>query len=605
MSLTVADLFAPAPSGVGPYGNVPMVPASGTWLGVMLGIAAEVQLPTTSWQPGAPERTILAIQAVTFSKSDVNISIMAQGGFLQSAASGSVTFTANDGTNVTIPVTPDPSNLAQNPTGALGWLDLLSTNVYDVNRLAATYASGPLALVNLKGTSVGPYAAGSYHVSNVTNGATYHNLASLSVPSSIIAGSGGVVAGVTPGLTLTAITTAAPHGLAPGQVTFVQIPSTSGISGLAGIFAVVTATTSASFQIAVSSSGTYTSGGNVYLCTVATMQADVTGQGSNAAPAAVTSAITQNAGVFVSNVVAWSGSNWESNASLANRCQLSLAIKSPNGPSQSYVYYAETAAQILAAATPPYILTNGPVAAAEFAGPQDGVVTTVVASSTPASVVLGQPVTPGVSQLLVSGVSNSSPAIVTTAGATTLAPGQSMTVTISGVLGVANVNGTSLATYVSANSFSIPVSTIGAGTYSFGGSVEGGDLGQIDALLQQNVVPDNTTARTVSALAMPVTIVATVIVPQANVNAYRLAVTAQLEAQIASYKIGGNAPDFAVAYTDIIGAIEEAGVVALGQASYVRQIQGLTVNGGTADVAFPSNVYQAILAAPTITVLGV
>ena len=62
--LTAAQLFQPAPSGVGPYGNVPAVPSEDTWLGVMLTIATTVQLPTTSWQPGAPERTILAMAKV-------------------------------------------------------------------------------------------------------------------------------------------------------------------------------------------------------------------------------------------------------------------------------------------------------------------------------------------------------------------------------------------------------------------------------------------------------------------------------------------------------------------------------------------------------------
>ena len=184
MSLTAAQLFQPSPSGVGPYGNVPTNPTPGTWLAEMLATAALVGLPTTSWQSGAPERTILATQAVSFALSDVDVSVMAQGGFLQTASTGTVTYTATDGTSVTIPVTPDPSNAAQNPTGAPGWLDLLLTNVYGVTRLQATYATGPLAIVNLKGTSVGPYVAGAYHVGNTTTGASYHNQVSLTVPPS-------------------------------------------------------------------------------------------------------------------------------------------------------------------------------------------------------------------------------------------------------------------------------------------------------------------------------------------------------------------------------------------------------------------------------------
>ena len=153
--------------------------------------------------------------------------------------------------------------------------------------------------------------------------------------------------------------------------------------------------------------------------------------------------------------------------------------------------------------------------------------------------------------------------------------------------------------------------TISAGTYTGGGSVEGGDLGQIDALIQANVTPDNTTSITVSALALPITVVATVVVPVAYVTAYRLAVPTQLEAQIASYSIGGSSassPAYSVPWDDILSALEEAGVVALGQASYVKGVQSLSVNGLTASgtgVSFPSSQYQAVLITPTITVLGV
>jgi hypothetical protein len=182
-----------------------------------------------------------------------------------------------------------------------------------------------------------------------------------------------------------------------------------------------------------------------------------------------------------------------------------------------------------------------------------------------------------------------------------------MTVTIDGILGPTIANGTFLATYVGADVFSIPISTIGQPTYLGGGSVDGGDLGQIDALLQENVVPDNTTAITVSALALPIQVVATVVVPQAYVAAYQLAAIAQLQTQIASYAVGGNAPDFAVAYDDIVGALEEAGVVQLGQASYVRQIQSLSLNGGGVGVGvpFPLLTYQAVLSNPLVTVVGV
>jgi len=396
----------------------------------------------------------------------------------------------------------------------------------------------------------------------------------------------------------------------PGtSVVYVLVPNASGVTGLAGVFATVTAATTLTFSLALASSGTYSgSGGIVYLCTQATMVADVLGQGSNAGPGTVTNAITQNANVFISNVVGWSGSNWENNVALANRCVLSLAARSPNGASGAYVYFAETAAQLLAAQTPPYTLTNGPVSAIEFAQPTTGIVNTVVASATPASSALGANVTPGCSKLQITGVTNANPAVVTCAFPTTLQPGQSFTVTISGVLGPTIANTTALATYVSADSFSIPIDTSAAPSYLGGGSVEGGDLGQIDNLLQSLCVPDGQVAFTQSALALPVQPTAVVTVPQAYVAAYTIAVQQQLLTQMASYAIGGlsTPPVSQVSYDDIVGALEEAGVQQPGQAS-VAHVQSLSINGQGigVGVSFISAFYKAILVNPQITVLGV
>src|SRR5271169_6458226 len=122
-SLTVPQLFTPAPSGVLGAGAVPALPASGSWLTIEYNAAATIGLPTTAWQSGGPERSILAINAVCMSQDDVLISQMAQGGFLDSAAAGTVTYQTLTGAIVTISVTPDPSDAAQNPTASLGWLD--------------------------------------------------------------------------------------------------------------------------------------------------------------------------------------------------------------------------------------------------------------------------------------------------------------------------------------------------------------------------------------------------------------------------------------------------------------------------------------------------
>jgi hypothetical protein len=178
------------------------------------------------------------------------------------------------------------------------------------------------------------------------------------------------------------------------------------------------------------------------------------------------------------------------------------------------------------------------------------------------------------------------------------------------------VNGTTIGTYVSADSFSIPVDTTGSGTYTGGGQVDGGDLGAIDGLLQSNVTPDNTTCLTVSARALPISISASVSVPQAYVAAYTIAVQVQLAAQIASYPIGGNAqssPAYSVPWDDILGALDEAGVLALGQASYVRSVGSLVLTCGSQTAnqsgqgilfaaAYPG---KALLGSVSVQVLGV
>lgn len=623
MALSASTLFTPLPSGV-TQGVTTSNASSTTWLGIMLTVASSLGLPTTSWQSGAPELTIFATEAVTCQQTDVQISIIAQGGFGQTAASGSVTFVTLQGVTVTTPVTPDPSNPSQNPTGALGWLDVWGQSNYNTTRLAAQAASGPVAIANVGANTPGPYASGTYHLANTTTGATYSNAASVTIPPSAIAGSGGVIAGVTVGPLFTIIQTQSAHGLTPGQSVYVQLPTSSGVtifaSGnpVAGSgFALVVATTTTTFQIAVPSTGAWTSGGTVYLCTVATMTADpgYIGLPGSAAPGAVTTTITQNANVFCDNLLAWTGTNWESNAAYLARTLLSLASHSPNGPSQAYVYYAQTAQQFLSAEVNPYTLTNGPVQAFEFANPQTGIVTTVVGSATPASTTLGANVTPGCAQNPIAGVTAANPAVITTQNAHGLTSGMSVTLSFpSGAAPLALISaltGSFVATVTGANTFSVPVNTTALGAWVAGGTVEGGDLGAIDGLLQANVVPDGTLAVTESALALPIQVTATVVVPQAYVNAYQLSVGVLLQALISSYAIGGNSGSPGVAYNDVIGALEEAGVVAIGQVSYVRAITSLVVSNGPTiitqsgqAIAFPSNQYQAVLLPPSITVLG-
>ncbi len=166
-----------------PQSFTPATPAQ--WLASELGVAATVGLDTTSWQPGDPSLALLTLFASGMAQSDVLVSLQNQGGFLDTAATGSVTFQTTDSAGATRPttqyVTPDPSIPAQNSTGALGWLDILADNFFDVQRVPPTYASGNENLVNSTASSYGPFAPGSYHVANPSTGATYSNTATLTI----------------------------------------------------------------------------------------------------------------------------------------------------------------------------------------------------------------------------------------------------------------------------------------------------------------------------------------------------------------------------------------------------------------------------------------
>jgi hypothetical protein len=600
--LTISDLFTPAPSGVG--GNPNLAPPDGSWMAIELQIATTVGLPTTAWQAGQPERTMLAINAVIQSQSDVIVSLMAQGTFLDFAASGTVTYVALDGTSVTEPVTPDPSDPAVNPNGVPGLLDALGQSSFGVSRLLATFASGELSIVNTTVASVGPFQAGTFHVANTRTQQTYNNQSPLLLPSNIIAGSGGVITGVTPGATTTIVTSAA-SGVALGDIVYLN--GVGGVTSINGQFGRVTFASGTTIIVAIATSGVYTSGGTLYTTTTAAFAADVIGIPSNASPGDVTSLVTTQNGVGCYNPTAWSAANYESNVNYAARCRLKLGALSPNGPNQAYRYFALTAASILASSTPAVTLKNGPIVdAIAFSNPSTGIVTVVVASATPASTTLGAAVTPGCSQLAVAGASGT-PIDIQSVSPHGLATGDFATVT--GVLGNTNANVTTTITVLSATHFLLD-NTATNSAYTGGGTIEGSDLGQVDNLIQGSVVPDGIVgAVTQSALALPITVVATVVVPKAFAALYRSTVNLALTQYLATLPIGGNIPPGGafgtVPFSAIEGVLIDVGVQVLGGVSYVRQVSSLAVNGSTIDVVYPTNQYQAQLAPPTITVIGV
>lgn len=583
--LTIQELFTPV--------------TADAWEAQMLANADTLQLKTTSWEAGSPTLTIIEIVSALMGQEDGLISIMAQGGFLDFAASGTVTFTAANGETVTQAVTPDPSDPVANPTGAPGWLDLLASSNYDVTRLQASFATGALAVGNTQGPTL-TYAAGTYHVENPSTGATYANAGAMSVPQGTVVGT--AITGITNAL-VGVVTTSSAHGLTSGQAIVI-----SGVVGMAlsGVF-LVTVVTPTSFRLNntdTTALGGYVSGGVVQTTTSVTVAADVAGTGGTSNAFTITQAVTTNPGVFVGNPAALIGSGFETNAQLAARCRAKLASLSPNGPRGAYMYFALSASSILGDSTNPLFVAPAVTIpaitrASVIRHTDSGVVEVIVASSSGA---VG-----GVTNLAISNVSNGTPIQVTTASAHGLSTGD--TVTVQGALGVPAANGTWTITVLGANSFTLNGS-VGSGTYLGGGVIEGGVLGQVDRVIRANAVPDTVTEITESAIEFDVALVATVTVPIGQVAAYTTAVQTALALYNAALPIGGLVlptvgPTGVYPYDVVIGVLYGAGIVGAAP-SYVKAINALTLNGTAADLAFPSSAHVAEFAvAPIVNVIGV
>lgn len=372
-------------------------PTPDQWNDAEIGVANTLGLPTTSWQAGQPERTIFAVVANVMAQADVGASIAIQGGYLDFAASGTVTYVDATGTAQTIYVTPDPSIPAQNPTGQLGWLDVLADSVYNVQRILVAPASGTEALVNTSVSTYGPFAAGGYHVAQpgLPSKPTYSNKASLTIPPSTIVGGSIVSIGNSSGVIL--VTTASAHGLSTGAVVFIlgADPTTSANGAW-----IVTVASGSSFSL-TSSTYAASSGalGTVYSPTVDAFAADVGGTGSTAVTNnLVTTPVTSLIGVSVGNVGQWLGSDTESNLALANRCRLKLGSISNGGPSAAYVFFALSAQSYTPLLNPP--LTGRPSApitrAISALDITTGTVTTTIANSAgpPSGASYPQPGTP-------------------------------------------------------------------------------------------------------------------------------------------------------------------------------------------------------------------
>jgi hypothetical protein len=545
-----------------------------SWLSKMLGVATSLGLSATDWNSGGVARTIMTVMAWMFQTEDVLISQIAQGGFLDYAATGTVTYVNSNGQSVTIPVTLDPST---NPGAPPGLLDALADSVYDVQRYGAAGGSGTEVITNT-GASSPTYAAGTYHVANPSNGLTYSNKASLTIsPASVVGTSVTAVSGTSPVI----VTTATAHGLSTGA--YVTVSGTgTGTGGVNGTWQVVVLSTTQFIATGSTSAGAAGAGGKVYLAQGVAFQADVAGPGVSA-PGTITTAVTVVPGVSVTNLTAFVGTAAQSNVSLATTCRLKLAALSPNGAAAADAFFAVSAFQFLSAGgiyNPfgAFALVQAPVTRYQvIQSTALGTVQVVVANANGA--------VPGVVDLPVTGASGS-PISVSTSTAHGLSSGN--VATILGVQGNTAANGTWQITVTGSNTFTIPVNS--NGSYTQGGVVEGGDLGEIDNLIQNNIVPNAVTETTISATPVTVNVQATVYVTASYAGQVQAAVAAALTAYASTFAIGGitlpGEGSNVLSYDAVLGIIEASLPNApLLTVQRVAGVPQLTLNGGTSDVA--------------------
>jgi hypothetical protein len=319
------------------------------WLAKLLDDTKTLGIRATSWQAGAIPRTIYAVVAEALRAGDTNAAILGMAGFLDFAATESVTYTdPKTGAQVIAPVTPE---------GGPGALDVLASSVYNVQRILLTFAGGTLAICNTSGSTY-TLDAGTYHVTNPNTKQGYTNTTDIVVtPSSLV---GGTITAIGSYFGACEITTSGVTGLFTG--TIVTILGVAGIPGLAGATAwKVRPTGTHSFVLLGSTfSGSYTSGGTARLPTLAAVKADVGGSVGNSLDASgvanvqtITQPVTSLIGVSVTNPVVYLGTDVESNVALAARCRLKLQSLSNGGPKGAYEFFALASQQYAPKLNPP------------------------------------------------------------------------------------------------------------------------------------------------------------------------------------------------------------------------------------------------------------
>lgn len=611
MTIPVSSLF------------VPKSPAQ--WLAQTLADGQTQGLTSTSWQSGDPILTVLAVLSEELAKEDAyGVSLRAQGGFLDFAATGTVTFTddlVQPPTTLVLPVTPDPSIPAQNPTGAPGLLDTLASSVYDVKRARASSASGPIYIANTSGASLGTFVPGTFHIQNFRSGATYTNQAGFTLSASAVVGTSVSNATAT---TPVAVTTTSNHGLTTGAVVFVQ---SLGVAS-DGFYA-VTVTGLTTFTISTIGAGFFPGvtppGPGIFTPQIVTFAADQIGPVGNAGVGDINQLITAAPKCFCGNLQTFSGAPWQSNASLAAVCRAKLATLTPNGPAGAYQFWALAAylvlsGQVVFPPSPPAILSalaayltaagqpalaspipatltldGGPITRTLVGlNPASGAVTVTVANAGGA---VG-----GCFQKLITAVTATSP-IQVTAAAHGLITGD--WAQVNGVQGTVGANGQFQITRVDANNITLNGST-GVGAYTSGGLLNGGDIYAVGAVVQEFATPNAVSSNVVSAGNIAVVVAATVYVPAAFTGDYTTKMTAAITAYFTSFPIGGLNVD---GQSNVlpIGAVEGI-LFGAGQSNgipYTLSVSSVTLNGTPNDVVLGATGVAVLGTLAGISVVGV
>lgn len=437
-----------------------------------LEIAQSLGLPTSSWFPLDPSRTILQVQAGVISSYSQTVALIAQGGYLSYAA-------------LMIDVNGAPIT---------SWMDLVSINNYNVTRIPAALAAGSVLVGNASGTTYTYSPNQPLHFQHPVSGATY-----TTTGSGTIAGGGSNV----PVLIQADAAFAGHVGTAAAGVTLILLTPLTGV-------------------------------------TVVPLTASLI------------------------------GSDAETNAALLLRCQNKLGSLSPNGAPQAYQYVA-TSLPVFGSILPDGTQFNAPTSSNPY-----GVKAAVTRSETVLNFATGivdlyvANAAGGLLGCVANPVTNvtwsAGTATVTTASSHNLVAGD--WVIISGVLGATGVNN-SIAdtpawqlTSASTNTMQFALAA-NPGTYASGGSVEGGDLGMVDAAIQAQVVPGGCQATTLHATTTLVNVTGTIYLRASSgisASAAQTNVSNALVAYFAALPIGGitaEAPNIAP-YSEILATVQGA-----------------------------------------------